>query len=296
MGMLGVGSGDPALAGAGRMASSYAGSETDALRKAAGANQTQKNWQSKFDFDKAKQAAAERDSNRDYLLRKQIADITAKGKGFAKASAGAQKSFGMLKTLSTSLNKANTMFNSFTESQRAEADQPMAEAVSGMLPGALERMVQENLIFRDADVRAYRNVVAEVETKISKMNFGTQQTKFEMSQRKTWSPFAEGISAGDRNQRIKILQEAFKDEGDIFRSVYGPGYGEMPSIIEIDTSKGNVDAIVDEAVDSADDPDRSELEELRKLKSGNPHNTHKPGNPHNSATNRLRKAGNPGRY
>lgn len=103
-------------------------------------------------------------------------------------------------------------------------------------------MIEEEAVFTDPDVRQYRTKIARLESDFSKLASGLAVTGFEMADRKKWSPYAEGISQEERENRLENLQEMLVREKTTFEQYYpeyalpeGAGIGMVGGGEETDT-------------------------------------------------------------
>ena len=122
--------------------------------------------------------------------------------------------------LMSQMNAITDQFSTFTDAQKAQADQPGTEVIISWLPGGLERLASENMVYTDPNVRNYRTKLAKLEGDYSRMMSGLAVTGYEMTDRKRWSPYAEGISEQERASRIENLQDAARRRQLIFENTF----------------------------------------------------------------------------
>lgn len=230
-----AGSSDPLISSVGRSSETNTNSGIKALRSAIKNRRTERESRRRYDqgfeADEAERKfRRERDTKRDRLLHE---SRMAKSTGFVKPTGMALKGFNRGKALVTAMNEANQMYDAFTPKQKDMLNKPVTDVATGFLPEGAERLLQEKVLYPDPAVRKYRTLIANVESDISHHQFGTQQTVFEMAQRRTWSPFAPGLNPESRNDRINTIQNKLTTEGTIFKQTYGDRFGDMPAIIPV---------------------------------------------------------------
>lgn len=137
------------------------------------------------------------------------------------ASAAATKLYRGTFDLSSQMDAITAQFDSFTDAQKTQSDQAFKEVVMSWLPGGIERLTSENVVYTDPDVRSYRTKLAKLEGDYSRLMSGLAVTGYEMQDRKRWSPYAEGISEQERRSRLDNLQAGTERQQGIFEEFYG---------------------------------------------------------------------------
>ena len=122
------------------------------------------------------------------------------------------------------ISSANEAFEALDEGQREQLDQPGSEialkAAQTVLPEGVSRKAEEDIVYTDPDVRKYRTKIGRLEGDLSKLASGLAVTGFEMQDRKRWSPFAEGISQEERQNRLLNIDELLEREIGTFEAYY----------------------------------------------------------------------------
>ena len=114
----------------------------------------------------------------------------------------------------------NEMSANMPENVRASMAQPVPDVIMMLPPSGVKRWLEDNLVYNDPEVLKYRIKLAKVEGDYSKLMSGLAVSGHEMENRKTWSPYAEGIDQRNRQLRIENLHDAVREEIGLFDTVY----------------------------------------------------------------------------
>lgn len=148
-----------------------------------------------------------------------------------KPSASEMKSYRGGLNLMEQIDTLDTSYGKMTSEEKEMLDAPGTEVLLGMasavLPEGTGRMIEEEIAFPDREVRSYRTKSAKFESDYSKLMAGLNVTGFEMEDRKKWSPYAQGISQTERQQRYDNLKQELIGEKSIFEELYGKEYTDM---------------------------------------------------------------------
>jgi hypothetical protein len=164
---------------------------------------------------------------RNYLLAK------GSSGSLGKPSATLVKSYQQGRGLLASFDRAQETLNSLDAKQSEQLDSPLSEIgvsfAERWLPEGVGRYMNENTVYTDESVRDYRTQIAKIESDFSKMMSGMAVTIYEMSDRKKWSPYAEGISQQERESRMANLKDILEEEQDFFEGYYPAFAGQENS-------------------------------------------------------------------
>lgn len=201
-----------------------------ALRSAMQNRQAQADREAQAQAARAAEAGAQRDfeAQEGVLDRESALEIARQR---ARSAGSGMKPGQKERTLYTGahnligqMDSADKLFGEFSDTQKAQADQPGGEtfvtAAGKLLPEGVSRMIEENAVYTDPDVRRYRTKIARLESDFSKLASGLAVTGFEMTDRKRWSPYAEGISQKEREGRLGNLRELLGREKSTFEQYY----------------------------------------------------------------------------
>ena len=148
-----------------------------------------------------------------------------------KPPAKAQSNYFEAGNLLKQIGGINDVANSFTEGQRAEANQPVSEIGLELLdkwgPEGAARLAESELVYPDKQVRNWMSQGRKLENRISQLASGLAVTGYEMQARKSWSPWAPGIPMDERQQRLDNVQVDFRDKQSSSYEGY-PGYFSKP--------------------------------------------------------------------
>ena len=142
-----------------------------------------------------------------------------------KPSASATKDYIQTDRVITGLTSAIDMAEAFNDKEIDQIDSPITDAIMDMaLPATAERYLQDQFVYNEPKVKAFRSAIAGVEAEIRKILSGTQVTGYELKDIQKWSPNAAGIGLDTRKQRMnkirsdwhkfKVAQEEMYNFGD----------------------------------------------------------------------------------
>ena len=145
------------------------------------------------------------------------------GRG-TKPGAKAQEQYLGAINLDYQLENATQALTSLTPEQLDMANQPVADTAANMfLSDDAKRIADREILYPDPAVRGYRERVAKIESDFSKLASGLAVSKFEMEDRKNWSPYAGGLSVEDQQRRMERLRELQQQARGTYELMY-PDY------------------------------------------------------------------------
>lgn len=147
-----------------------------------------------------------------------------------RAAAGARKLSGKMQDkyvnagqgLATIADIEN-LTEGLSDDQLAQLNQPFVSAmIENFVPSDFKRIAQDKAIANgDPAILAFMAAGQEFENTLSRAFSGLAVTGYEMNARKSWSPFAPGITNAERRERMANIKRRLQNELAVMNSVSG---------------------------------------------------------------------------